>query len=83
MKKVFLLLLGLSATTVMAQDNAKADIKKSVMAFVNYGDRNDAKQLAFVLHDQHRLIWNDGKKTPFVADKQTYLSRNRVEGMGR
>ena len=63
----------ISAST-FAQNTA-SQIRHSILAFVSLGDSNDAENLETVLHDQHRLIWNDGTKAPFIADKSLYLSK--------
>ena len=76
--KVLVFLFG-ALTALVASAQQKGDDKKVVTeivkAFTSYGDQNDVNGLQTVLHDNHRLVWNDGTKDPFVADKSFYLGK--------
>jgi len=77
MKKLPVIILGIlvSIAAIGQSQNSKAQVISAVKNFVEGGDNQDVKKLASLLHESHRLVWNDGKKDPFIADKSYYLSK--------
>lgn len=78
MKNLLLLattmLIG-SACSQTKTDKPDPEIVKTVKAFSLAGDVNNAAALEKLLHDQHRLVWNDGEKAPFILGKEGYVSK--------
>ncbi len=74
MIKSILFLFGMSLFAVAAAQTEN-EVKKVVMNYAKAGDDQDVPQLKNLLHDQHRLVWHDGTKPPFVLDKSGYISK--------
>lgn len=72
--KTLLFLLGMSLFTV-AVGQTGSDIEKAVISYSRAGDSQNAAILKSLLHDNHRLVWHDGTKAPFVLDKAGYISK--------
>lgn len=69
---LFLFGMGLFAVAAAQTEN---EIKKVVISYAQAGDNQDASAIKALLHDEHRLVWNDGTKAPFILDKAGYVSK--------
>ena len=72
--KSILFLIGMSLIAVAAAQT-KNEITKVVTSYSKAGDNQDVNVLKTVLHEQHRLVWHDGAKAPFLLDKKGYISK--------
>ncbi|MEO9482200.1 MAG: nuclear transport factor 2 family protein [Ekhidna sp.] len=81
MIKSIFFLLGMSLFAVAAAQTQN-EIKKAVTSYARAGDQQDVSALKSLLHDQHRLIWHDGTKAPFILDKMGYISKIEAKEWG-
>lgn len=81
MIKSILFLFGMSLFAVAAAQNEK-EIKKTVINYASAGDKQDVSALQMLLHDQHRLVWHDGTKAPFILDKSGYIAKMESKEWG-
>lgn len=81
MIKSIFFLLGMSLFAVAAAQTEN-EVKKVVMSYAKAGDGQDVQVLNRVLHNQHRLVWNDGTKDPFILDKSGYLAKIKSKEWG-
>ncbi|MEQ9403009.1 MAG: nuclear transport factor 2 family protein [Cyclobacteriaceae bacterium] len=77
MKTILFFIAVIAFAGVRAQYGTKKDpeIEKTVRLYAQLGDIQDANALKKILHDQHRLVWHDGEKPPFIADKNSYIAK--------
>ena len=76
MKTFLLIIMGtLVASMANGQPQADPEIAKAVKSYSELGDQQDVEGLKNILHDQHRLVWHDGTKEPFVANKEMYIAK--------
>ena len=76
---LFLMGMGLFAVAAAQTEN---EIKKVVTSYAGAGDRQDVEVIKALLHDQHRLVWNDGTKAPFILDKSGYVAKIETKEWG-
>ncbi|WP_436517589.1 nuclear transport factor 2 family protein [Ekhidna sp. To15] len=81
MIKSIFFLLGMSLFAVAAAQTEN-EIKKTVTSYAKAGDKQDVSILKSLLHDQHRLVWHDGSKAPFILDKTGYISKIAAKEWG-
>lgn len=70
------------AASGQPKDSEKKMIIAAVKSFSAHGDANNTDGLCTILHDNHRLVWNDGTKDPFVADRSFYLNKIETKEWG-
>ncbi len=81
MIKSILFLFGMSLFAVAAAQNEN-EIKEAVINYASAGDKQDVTALQTLLHDQHRLVWHDGTKAPFILDKSGYIAKMESKEWG-
>lgn len=81
MIKSILFLLGMSLFAVAAAQTEN-ELKKAITNYAKAGDNQNVATLKSLLHDQHRLVWHDGKKAPFILDKTGYVSKIEAKEWG-
>lgn len=86
MKKAILLsTIALFMTlTNNAQNKDKSAIKKTILAFSQAGDNNDADKLAACLDDNYRVVMNRlfGSDKVSILTKEVYLEKIRSKAFG-
>lgn len=82
--KISLLLLSLiSVVSAFGQtEKEKQSIADAVKSYASLGDQQDHSGLQSLLHDQHRLVWHDGTKAPFIAGKSDYIEKIKSKEWG-
>ncbi len=75
--KALLLIVCVLVVAVATGQSKSSDpkIAEAVKNYSKFGDTHDVSGLNQILHDQHRLVWNDGTKAPFIADKSSYIAK--------
>ncbi|MEP1035199.1 nuclear transport factor 2 family protein [Ekhidna sp.] len=81
MIKSIFFFLGMSLFAVAAAQTEN-ELKKVVSSYARAGDKQDVAVLKSLLHDQHRLVWHDGTKAPFILDKTAYISKIETKEWG-